>query len=84
MELIARALEWLGPVRTQTPDFSGAAAFVFQAEKDRFVPVPSAKRPPRQRAALCHIEQAAFDAPRDGGERAFHGHQPSGGRSFRI
>ena len=46
MERIARALERLGPARPQTPDFRPADAFVFQAETERFSPVPVVNRLP--------------------------------------
>ena len=46
MERIAQALERLGPARSRTPDFEAADAFVFQAETDRFSPVPAVNRVP--------------------------------------
>jgi uncharacterized protein len=46
MERIARALERLGPARPEIPDFSSADAFVFQADNERFVPVPAVNRVP--------------------------------------
>jgi len=46
MERIARALERLGPIRPQIPDFSGSDAFVFQAETERFQPVAAVNRVP--------------------------------------
>ena len=45
-ERIARALERLGPPRPETPDFSEADAFVFQAETDAFQPVTAVNRVP--------------------------------------
>jgi uncharacterized protein len=48
MERIAQAIERLGPARPQTPDFSKADAFVFQAESERFLPVPAINRVPLQ------------------------------------
>jgi len=46
MERIAQALERLGPGRPQTPDFTAADAFVFQAESERFQPVSAINRMP--------------------------------------
>jgi uncharacterized protein len=46
MERIAQALERLGPARPQTPDFRTADAFVFQAETERFSPIPEVNRLP--------------------------------------
>jgi predicted AAA+ superfamily ATPase len=40
IERIAQALERLGPRRPETPDFAASDAFVFQAETERFIPVP--------------------------------------------
>jgi len=46
MERIARALERLGPLRPQMPDFTAADAFAFQAETESFVAVPAVNRVP--------------------------------------
>ena len=46
IERIAQALERLGPARIETPDFSCAEAFVFQAESGRFIPVGDINRVP--------------------------------------
>ena len=46
MERIARALERLGPIRPEAPDFAAADAFVFQAETESFLPVPAVNRVP--------------------------------------
>jgi predicted AAA+ superfamily ATPase len=46
IERIAQALERLGPRRPETPDFAASDAFVFQAETERFVPVPVVNRLP--------------------------------------
>jgi len=46
IERIAQALERLGPARPETPDFSRAEAFVFQAESGRFMPVGRVNRVP--------------------------------------
>ena len=46
IERIARALERLGPLRPEMPDFRGADAFVFQAETGGFLPVGDVNRVP--------------------------------------
>ena len=46
IERIAQALERLGPVRPQMPDFAAADAFVFQAETGDFRPVGDVNRVP--------------------------------------
>jgi uncharacterized protein len=54
-ERIARALERLSPREPETPDFEAAAAFVWQAETDSFLPVAEVNRVPL--ALLKGIEQ---------------------------
>jgi predicted AAA+ superfamily ATPase len=46
IERIAQALERLGPARAVTPDFTAAAAFVYQAETGAFAPVGHVNRVP--------------------------------------
>lgn len=72
MERIAQALERLGPARPQPPDFAAADAFVFQAESERFQPIPAINRVPlpllkgidRNRdALLANTERFAHGLP---------------------
>ncbi len=44
LERIAAALERLRPPAAQAPDFSGATAFVWQADPDMLMPVPEVNR----------------------------------------
>jgi hypothetical protein len=46
IERIARALERLGPIEPQTPDFADADAFVFQAGTEGFLAVGEVNRVP--------------------------------------
>ncbi len=45
-ERIARAIERLGPRPPERPDFTGAGAFVWQAETQAFLPVEQVNRVP--------------------------------------
>ena len=45
-ERIARAIERLGPSAPERPDFAGAAAFVWQAQTQAFLPVEQVNRVP--------------------------------------
>ena len=45
-ERIARAIERLGPRAPERPNFGGADAFVWQAEREAFLPVKEVNRVP--------------------------------------